>query len=142
MSYTNFKKASINKIPGYPAGVRQDEEVAACKYFIEKYFRHTDKLEKFTSSYGIKHIIENWLRVCYKTRVPDMFPFGNHQYVSNEALITAMAEKLYESSPVEKDSPNLVFKFKYIGPKFYDTTYGKYEMPRTEQDWEKILKVV
>lgn len=140
MSYTGFKKASINKIPGYPGTIREEEYVKACKYFAERYLQQSDKLDRSISSYGLKHVVENWLKICYHVRVPTMFPFGNHCYVSNEALITALAELGYESSPNWKDSPNLNFKLKWVGPKFYNG--HKWEMPVSEDDWEKILQVV
>lgn len=135
---TNFKKCNWNDIENYPATERQQEEVEACKRFIGLYFQHATAYEWEHSSYGLKHQVEHWLQTLDNLGVSVGVP--NYRYVSNEAFIKAMFELCYTSTPTEPDSPNLVFKYKYIGPRIWNGY--KYTVPMTQCDWDQALNVL
>ncbi|MHB8101273.1 MAG: hypothetical protein ACYDEF_03655 [Methanosarcina sp.] len=130
--------AGLNKPKDYPITQRHREEIDLCKHFIKLYFTHADKFDYALTSYGLKHQVENWARVCDHQGVN--FEFKNHCYVSNDAFITAMYEMGYWSKRTEEDSPNYYFQYKWKGPKFYNGY--KWEIPESGYDWEKTLNVL
>jgi hypothetical protein len=66
---TGFKNNESNRIEGFLATQRDKEEVEMCKYFIRMYFTTSSRYEKEHSSYGLKHQVEHWARVCDKLGV-------------------------------------------------------------------------
>ncbi len=134
---TKFRIGCLNRNTEYPVSKRDLEEVEACRKFIRLYLTHAARYTTGTSSYGLKHAVEHWLEACDRSGIK--FKFENHCYVSNEAFIEAMFREGFESKPTWQGSPNLVFKFTYIGPKIFNLC--GYAAPSTVDDWENILNV-
>lgn len=134
---TNFKNGWLNHINNYPISQREREEVEACRKFTNLYLVPASRYNNKISSYGMKHVVEEWLIACDQRGIK--FEFENHHYVSNEAFKAAMVLEGYVGKPSWQGSPNMVYKFRYVGPKIFDLF--EYIMPVTAENWEKCLDV-
>ena len=131
---------------GLNAGGDKPEEshVKACEVWIKVYLRWNDKINySLGSSYGLKHVVEYWLKVLHTANIDLKNENGeiieNHCYVSNGAFIEAMKRQnfLHVSHPGDI---NPHFCAEYIGPRLKEEySRNSYRMPKSEHDWNKII---
>lgn len=107
------------------------------EWFIEKYFTYAKRYETEHTSYGLKHLCEHFFQACEHIGIK--FDFENTLYVSNDAFKDAMKSAMYEGKPDYVGSPNELYKYKYIGPKFWNGF--QYCVPMSESEWRKVLDV-
>lgn len=134
---TNSKNGHLNHNENFSVTERDKKEIEACRKFINMYLVPASRYNNKITSYGMKHVVEEWLIACDQRHIK--FEFENHCYVSNEAFKAAMSQEGYEGKPSWQGSPNLVYRFRYVGPKVFDLF--EYIMPVTAENWEKCLGV-
>lgn len=115
----------------------EKEQFKMAEFFIQKYFTHARTYEKEHTSYSLKHQCEHFFYAC--ERIGIKFDFENTCYVSNNAFKAAMKSLCYTGKLEYVGSPNEFYKYKYIGPKFWNGF--SFCVPMTEDEWRKILDV-
>lgn len=132
----SFKGKSQEEIIALKSELQNQVDMA--ELFISKFYVYTERYNAEQCSYNLKHQIENYFKVCGKVGIK-FKNFTNEEYISNEALKIAMFYRYYEAKLECKESFNLIYKYKYTGPKFFNGL--TWVEPHTEEDWEKIINV-
>lgn len=82
----------------------EDFEVEVCRLFLRETCEHTKNVRRKSSSYGLKHSVEQWSEA--------RFGLSTYLYVSNDSFIAAAELEGYKKKPINKQSINFFFNIK------------------------------
>lgn len=92
------------KRPGRAKSAPSEAQVAICSEWLKLYATPTKTIRKQNTSYGLKHVVEDWTCAVNKSH--------NRGYVSNGAFIEAARRAGYRIEQTDWMSPNAYFNMK------------------------------